>query len=88
MLVAAPIGNHAVVAPRAIAALRKEFGDDTGVFAEFGYQGRVRLKLITPQLNGIPEQEKQEVAWRVLNEALGEDAGSISVVIAYGTDEL
>ena len=77
-----------MVASRAVAALREEFGVDAGIFAEPGYQGRVRIKVVSPNLSGIPHEEQQEVIWRRLRAALGDDAQGISVVIAYGTDEL
>ena len=88
MPTAEKIDNHSSVANPAIAALREKFGESAGIFAEFGYEGRVRIKLVTPELNGIPEQEKQETIWRTLNDVLGERAKSVSAVIAYGTDEL
>jgi len=75
------------IAPQAEAALRKAI-PDAAVFTERGHLGRVRVKLIAPSLNGKTEQEKQELTWSALRAELGGAMRGVSVVIAYGTDEL
>ena len=80
-------GDHRQIAAPAVEALRRKF-EGAGVFVELGYEGRIRIKLVTPLLNGVSEQEKQDTVWETLNAELGEQARSVSAVIAYGTDEL
>ncbi len=74
--------------PRVEQALRKLVGANAVVQIEPGYQGRVRVKLVSPSLNGKSEKEKQSEIWDVLRLELGEEAQFVSFVIAYGTDEL
>jgi stress-induced morphogen len=73
---------------RARAALKQEFPTET-VATERGYNGRVRVKVVSEKLNGLTEQEKQDVVWSVLRKAFPEDElQSIAIVLAFGTDEL
>lgn len=88
MPVTLPTAEVHRTAERAHAALRTEFGDDAGLFIEHGYGGRLRIKVVASELNGMPEQEKQEVVWNVVNSALADKSEDISVIIAYGFDEL
>lgn len=34
------------------------------------------------------EREKQQMVWELLRQKLGEDVEAVSLVLAYGTDEL
>jgi len=76
------------VAARAVAALRNLFGPDAGIYPEEGYGGRVRVKVVSPRLNGKAESEKQDLIWQALRDSLQADAQAVAFVIGYGTDEL
>lgn len=75
-------------APKVEQALRRAFPTNSVIEVEEGYQGRIRAKVISGQLNGMREQEKQNYLWDILRQELGAASDSISYVLAYGTDEL
>lgn len=77
-----------ILAPRVEQALRKLVGTNAAIELTPGYQGRVRAKVIAPFLNGMTENEKQQILWEVLRAELNGDSDSISFVVAYSTDEL
>jgi stress-induced morphogen len=55
---------------------------------EEGQQGRVHVKVVSGHFNGKSEKAKQELVWRVLTEELQADAQAVSLVLAYGMDEI
>ena len=73
--------------PKVEQALREQFPHDTIELTE-GYKGRVHVLVVSRQLNGKTEGEKQDYLWEVLRAELGEEAQAVSLVIGYGTDEL
>ena len=87
-MTATQVVDFDALAPRIEQALRKLVKANAIVEMEPGYQGRVRVKLVSSYLNGMSEKEKQSIVWDVLRLELGEDAQWVSFVIAYGTDEL
>ena len=80
--------DYAALAPKVKAALRRAFPTNFVIEIEEGYQGRIRAKVISGQLNGMREQEKQNYLWDILRQELGAASDSISYVLAYGTDRL
>lgn len=68
-------------------ALRREFPEDTIATTE-GYQGRVRVKVVSERFNGMSERDRQDLLWEILQSQLGAGTQGVSVAIAYGTDEL
>jgi hypothetical protein len=86
-----PVVAHQVdssaLASRVIEALRTQFPFDT-VAIEPGYLGRLHLKIVSEQFNGLDEQAKQDMVWTILRNALAEDSEDVAFVIPYGTDEL
>lgn len=73
---------------RVLAALRKQFPEDTIDLSE-GYLGRVHVLVVSPQLNGKSEGEKQNLLWDVLRAELDpDDQQGVSFVIGRGTEEL
>lgn len=76
------------IAPRIEKKLRALFGENTVIDLSPGFEGRVRVKVISPRLNGMPKGEQGNVIWEAINDELGSFQGNVSYVVAYGTDEL
>jgi stress-induced morphogen len=68
-------------------ALSSEF-PGSAVSVDEGWHGRVHMKIVSDIFNGKSEAVKQEIVWNVLREKLGADAQGVSLVLAYGFDEL
>ena len=68
--------------------LRRHFGDNAAILTAEGWHGRVHVKIVSDAFNGLGEDEKQEMIWHALREDLGEDAQAVSLVLAYGLDEI
>ncbi len=79
--------NYSEEMKRVVAALRREFPQDTIDTTE-GYNGRVHVKVVSRRFNGKSEAEKQQILWDMLRNHLGPDAEAVSLALAYGTDEL
>ena len=80
--------NYTALAPRVEEALRRhKFPKDIVEVSE-GYLGRVHVLVVSPQLNGLTEEQKQNTIWEILKAELADGAQGVSLVIAYGTDEL
>ncbi len=75
-------------APRVEKALRKLVGSNAAIDLKPGFEGRVRVKVISPLFNGMTEAEKGGTVWDVLKRELKEEEEFISYVIPYSTDEL
>jgi stress-induced morphogen len=60
----------------------------SAIETEQGYQGRVHIRIVSSEFNGKREADKQAMVWDVLKQALGERAQGVSLVLAYGMDEL
>ncbi len=68
-------------------ALRLVFPYDT-IATDEGYNGRVYVKVVSERFNGRSEREKQDLIWSALHDRLGAESEAVSLVLAYGTDEL
>ena len=79
--------DYAQEAGRVVDALRQEFPQDT-IDTNEGYNGRVHVKIVSRRFNGKGEREKQQMIWDIMRARLGADAQAVSLVLAYGTDEL
>jgi stress-induced morphogen len=79
--------DFAQVKREVIAALRVEFPQDTIAVSE-GWHGRAHVKIVSERFNGRSEMEKQQIVWDILRAALGPEAQAVSLVLAYGVDEL
>lgn len=77
-----------MVAPRIEKKLRTMLGENTVIDLSPGFEGRVRVKVVSPKLNGLPKAEQGNVIWDAINEELGSFTGTVSYVVAYSTDEL
>lgn len=82
------VPNYDEIAAKATTALREELGDTADIRTERGYQGRVRVEVISDRLNPLSERQKQEFLWDILRDHLGADATRITFVIGYGTNEI
>ena len=87
MTVAATTYDYARLAKSVEEALTNAFPHPYLELTE-GYLGRVHVLFISPGLNGLTEHGKQNQVWEVLRAEMGDQAQGVSVVMAYGTDEL
>ena len=76
-----------VISNGAVEALRGAFPNSV-IEANRSYRGRAHLRIISPAFNGKDEKEKQGLVWDVLRAELEEAAGAVTLVLAYGVDEL
>ena len=86
----AQVFDYEELAKKVEAALRNEdaFPKDTVEITE-GYLGRVHVLVVSPKLNGMSGQQKQDLVREILNAELGEEeAQGVSLVLAWGTEEL
>ena len=74
--------------PRVEQILRKLLGENATINLSRGFEGRIRVKVVSPKFNGLCEAEKSRAVWETLDAEMKEDVGKISFVIAYSTDEL
>jgi stress-induced morphogen len=79
--------EYQAVADHVTQVLRVAF-PDAAIQTERGWQGRVHVRIISPQFNGLREADKQEMVWTALRASLGEDAQAVSLVLVFGMDEL
>lgn len=70
------------------AALRAAFPTNTVIKTAEGWHGRVHVKIISDVFDGKTEHEKQDYVWDILNTELGPDAQAVTLVLAYGSNEL
>ena len=70
------------------AVLRHEFGPDVSIRTDEGWQGRVHVKIVSSAFGSRNEDEKQTMVWEVLRRELKAESQAVSLVLAYGTDEI
>jgi hypothetical protein len=75
------------IEPRIRKALYDGLGQHIAVGTEEADNGRVFLKVISPNFNDLSASERQDRIWAVLK-ALGPEAQAISLALAFGTDEI
>lgn len=68
--------------------LRQEFGPNTTIRTDEGWHGRVHVKIVSSAFDGRIEDEKQAMVWEVLRRELGTESQAVSLVLAYGMDEI
>jgi stress-induced morphogen len=49
---------------------------------------KAEVAIVSPEFNGKTPQQRQQLVWDVLREALQDHARQVSWVMVYGTDEL
>jgi hypothetical protein len=79
--------NYREIEPRIKQALYENIGPHIAVGSEEMDDGRVFLKVVATELNGLSAKKKQDVVWDALH-TLGPDAQAVSLVLAFGTDEI
>ena len=80
--------DFAQEAKKVQAILQEAFGPNAAVHTEEGWHGRVHAKIVSSDFDGKSEVEKQEMIWSVLRERLGAESQAVSLVLAYGLDEI
>jgi acid stress-induced BolA-like protein IbaG/YrbA len=68
--------------------LQNAFGPNSAIRTEEGWHGRVHVKIVSNAFDGMSEEEKQEIIWTELRNRLGAEAQAVSLVLAYGLDEI
>ncbi len=76
------------ISQRTTDALRKAFGPNVTIQTDEGWHGRIHVKIVASALNGLSEDEKQIRIWETLRQELSEEAQEVSLVLAYGMDEI
>ena len=79
--------DYAETSQRVHEALTQAFPKALFALSE-GWQGRVHVKFVSPELNGKTEHEKQQIVWDGLSHHLGEEAAVVSLITAYSLDEI
>ncbi len=80
--------NYTEISQRVEDILRREFGPNVTIRTDEGWHGRVHVKIVSSAFDERTEAEKQEMIWEVLRRELGAESQAISLVLAYGTDEI
>ncbi len=79
--------NYQQIEPQIREALYNGLGQHIAVSTEEVDDGRVFVKVVAPRLNGLSAKKKQDAVWDALH-TLGPDAQAVSLVLAFGTDEI
>ena len=79
--------NYQQIEPQVRQALYDSLGQHIAVSTEEVDSGRVFVKVVAPRLNGLSPKDKQDVVWEALH-TLGPEAQAVSLVLAFGTDEI
>ena len=79
--------NYPEIEPQVRAALYDGLGPHIAVSTEEVEGGRVFVKVVAPGLSGRSSREKQDAVWAALG-TLGTGAQAVSLVLAFGTDEI
>lgn len=80
--------GYAELSERVRDALRREFGPDVTIRTDEGWHGRIHAKIVSSAFDGRTEDEKQQMVWVALRRELGPESAGISLVLAYGMDEI
>jgi len=76
-----------IIRDQAIAALRERY-QNASIKAAEGWHGRVHIKIVSPEFDGLTETDRQNAVWEVLRERLGPAAEGVSLVLPFGMDEV
>lgn len=68
-------------------ALEEGLRPDAYIGTGPGYGGRVQVKVVSPEFDGLTEEQKQDKVWELVRNRLGADSQSISFILVYGNDE-
>ncbi len=79
--------NAHEIEPRIEQTLYENIGPHIAIGSEEDEEGRLVLKVVAPQFNGLSERKRQDIVWDALN-TLGPDMQAVFVVLAFGTDEI
>ena len=79
--------NFLEIEPKVKQVLCDALGQHTKVETEEVDYGRVFVKVIAPQFNDMSMRKRQDAVWNAIN-SLGSEAQAVSLVLAFGTDEI
>ena len=79
--------NFAEIEPKIKQALYAGLGPHIAVGTEEVDYGRILLKVVAPQFNGLSARKRQDAIWDALK-TLGPESQAVSLALAFGTDEI
>ncbi len=80
--------NYGQISQQVKDVLRQAFGPNVTIRTDEGWQGSVHVKIVSDLFDGLDVEEKQVRIWKVLRENFGAESQAVSLVLAYGTDEI
>jgi len=82
------VTDYKQVSVRVKEVLQNAFGPNAALRTDEAYQGRVFVRIVSDKFDSLSEREKQERIWKVLKDEMGPEAQSVSLVLAFGTDQV
>lgn len=82
------VPDYNEISGRVEETLLRAFGPNVAVQTDKGYEGRVFVRIVSKQFNGLSEKEKQDRIWDVLRTQLKEKSTLVALVMAFGTAEV
>ena len=80
--------NYSEMSAKVRETLHRAFGSNTTIRTEEGEGGQIYVRIVSDRFDGLGEREKQDKIWNVLRRDLKEDAQAVSLVLAFGTDQI
>ena len=79
--------NYQQIEPQIRQALYNAIGPHIAIGTEEVDNGRVLVKVVATEFNGLSAKAKQDVVWDALH-GLGANAQAVAIALAFGTDEI
>jgi len=80
--------NYEAVSVRVEDVLTEAF-PNAAIETQSGFQGRVHVRIISPEFNGKGERDKEQMVWDALKHGLkAGELRRVSLVLVFGMDEL
>ncbi len=80
--------DYAKISPEVREVLKKEFGPNVAIRTEEGNAGHVYVRIVSDRFDGLSEHAKQDKIWDVLRDQLKEESQAVSLVLAFGLDQI
>lgn len=80
--------DYAKISPEVRDVLKKEFGPNVAIRTEEGNAGHVYVRIVSDRFDGLSDHAKQDKIWDVLRDNLHENAKAVSLVLAFGLDQI
>lgn len=80
--------DYAKISPKVHDVLKKEFGPNVAIRTEEGNAGHVYVRIVSDRFDGLSDSAKQDKIWDALRDHLHENAQAVSLVLAFGLDQI